>query len=111
VADKKAVEASFSAYKQEVVVATRKKRLEALVNSGRVTPAESAQCLNYAQAMAASADITMDFAAADGKSEKLSVEEHYWRSLEAREPSPLMAPLQAPKEQQQEVKTINTAKL
>ncbi len=82
------VSSDFTAYREEVETKTRADRIGALIKEGKVKPAERARCLNFASVLAKSGE-TFDFAAADGKVEKLSAEEAYFRGLEAREASRL----------------------
>lgn len=76
----------FTAYKNSIEVKAREARMDALVKSGKVKPAERANCLCFA-AMLGKQSETFDFAASDGTVEKLSAEERYFRELESREPS------------------------
>lgn len=89
-AEKKAeaTAAEFTAYKANVVNTAREKRVLALVNSGRLEPAEKDETLSFAAALA-EVQKPVNFAAADGKTEAISAEERYFRDLEARDPSPL----------------------
>lgn len=89
-AEKKAEKtaADFAAYKAEVVNTARGKRVLALVNSGRLTPAEKDEVLSFASALA-EVKQPVNFAAGDGKTEAIPAEERYFRELEAREPAPL----------------------
>ncbi len=91
-AEKKAAEekeaktaADFAAYKGAIENEKREARVAALVESGRVKPAEKADVLSFAMALA-SQNTTVDFAAPDGKTEKVSLEERYFRELESRNP-------------------------
>jgi len=54
-----------------------------LVKAGKVKPAEKAGVLDFAARLAAQPG-TVDFAAPDGRTESLSMEERYFRELEAR---------------------------
>ena len=54
-----------------------------LVKAGKVKPAEKAGVLDFAARLATQTG-TVDFAAPDGRTEKLSMEERYFRDLEAR---------------------------
>lgn len=82
------VSSDFTAYREEVEAKAREDRIGALIKEGKVKPAERARCLNFAAVLAKSGE-TFDFSAADGKAEKLSAEEAYFRELEAREASRL----------------------
>ena len=61
----------------------REARVSELVKAGKVKPAEKASVLDFAARLAAQTD-TVDFAAPDGTTEKISLEERYLRELEAR---------------------------
>lgn len=78
-----AVAAEFSAYKGQVEADRRAGRVAALVQAGKVTPAEKAGILNFAATLAGQGG-TVDFAAVDGSKETVSLEERYLRELEAR---------------------------
>lgn len=91
-AEKKAAEekeaktaADFAAYKGAIENEKREARVAALVESGKVKPAEKADILSFAMALAGQ-NSTVDFAAPDGKVEKVSLEERYFRELESRNP-------------------------
>ena len=88
-ADFSAKTAEFAAYKSGIEVKAREARMDALVKSGRVKPADRAYHLNFAASLAG-VEATFDFAASDGTVEKLSAEERYFRELEAREPLPVV---------------------
>lgn len=89
-AEKKAEKtaADFAAYKEEVVSGAREQRVLALVNSGRLEPAEKDDVLSFAAALA-EVQKPVNFAAGDGKTEAITAEERYFRELEARTPAPL----------------------
>jgi len=80
--------ADFAAYKGEQLKAAREARFGKLVEDGKALPAEKDTVLAFAATLA-TAGATLDFAAGDGKTEKVSQEEAYWRSLEAREANAL----------------------
>lgn len=61
----------------------REARVSELVKAGKVKPAEKASVLDFAARLATQTG-TVDFAAPDGKTESLSMEERYFRELEAR---------------------------
>ena len=88
-ADFSAKTAEFAAYKNGIEVKAREARMDALVKSGRVKPADRAYHLNFAASLAG-VEATFDFAASDGTVEKLSAEERYFRELESREPLPVV---------------------
>ena len=80
-ADKAA--ADFAAYKGNVEAEKREARVSALVAAGKITPAEKSGVLQFAAALAAQGG-SFDFAAPDGKTETISMEEKYLREQEAR---------------------------
>ena len=113
------VGAEFSAYKGKVESQRRESRVAALVAAGKVTPAEKADVLDFA-AKLATADGVVDFAVhgstaapqgskpdftsgaarasapQDAGPSAISLEEKYFRDLEARAASPLFADFAAP---------------
>lgn len=84
-AEQKAEKASadFAAYRGKIETERREARVAALVKEGKVKPAERADVLDFAAKLAGQ-DGTVDFAAPDGKRETLTLEERYFRDLEAR---------------------------
>lgn len=84
-AEQKAEKASadFAAYRGKIEGERREARVAALVKAGKVKPAEKAGVLDFAARLATQTG-TVDFAAPDGRTEKLSMEERYFRDLEAR---------------------------
>ena len=84
-AEKKAEKASadFAAYREQVEGERREARVSDLVKDGKVKPADKEKVLTFAAALA-SQGRSVDFAAPDGKSETISLEERYLRELEAR---------------------------
>ena len=84
-AEKKAdqAHADFAAYREKVEGERREARVSELVKAGKVKPAEKASVLDFATRLATQTG-TVDFAAPDGKTESLSMEERYFRELEAR---------------------------
>ncbi len=91
-AEKKAAEekeaktaADFAAYRGAIENEKREARVAALVESGKVKPAEKADILSFAMALAGQ-NTAVDFAAPDGKVEKVTLEERYFRELESRNP-------------------------
>ena len=84
-AEQKAGKASadFAAYREKVEGERREARVSALVKAGKVKPAEKSGVLDFASQLAAQGG-SMDFAAADGRKETISLEERYFRDLEAR---------------------------
>ena len=85
-AEQKAEKASadFAAYREKVEGERREARVSELVKAGKVTPAEKASVLDFAAKLAELGGGTVDFAAPDGKTESLSMEERYFRELDAR---------------------------
>ncbi|WP_300786527.1 phage protease [uncultured Desulfovibrio sp.] len=75
--------ADFAAYREKVEGERREARVAGLVKAGKVKPAEKAGVLEFAAKLAAR-EGTVDFAAPDGTTESLSLEERYFRELEAR---------------------------
>ena len=75
--------ADFAAYRGKVEGERREARVAELVKAGKVKPAEKAGILDFAAKLAAQGG-TVDFAAPDGGTESLSLEERYFRDLEAR---------------------------
>ncbi len=75
--------ADFAAYKGQVEGDRREARVAELVKAGKVKPAEKAGVLEFAARLAAQTG-TVNFAAPDGRTESLSMEERYFRDLEAR---------------------------
>lgn len=75
--------ADFAAYRGKIEGERREARVAELVKAGKVKPAEKAGVLDFAAKLATQTG-TVDFAAPDGRTEKLSLEERYFRDLEAR---------------------------
>ena len=96
-AEQKAEKASadFAAYRGKIEGERREARVAALVKAGKVKPAEKAGVLDFAARLATQAG-TVDFAAPDGRTEKLSMEERYFRDLEARSADERGAEFSAP---------------
>lgn len=86
----------FAAYREKVEAEKREARVSALVAAGKIKPAEKAGVLEFAAALAAKGG-TIDFAAPDGKTEKVSLEEKYLREQEARPEDPRFADFSAPR--------------
>ncbi|MDE5831722.1 MAG: phage protease [Desulfovibrio sp.] len=91
--DKKAAEAKaekavaeFAAYRQKVEGDKREARVSELVKAGMVTPAEKQSVLDFAAKLAARPEDTVDFASPDGSRQTVTLEERYFRELEARNP-------------------------
>ena len=96
-AEQKAEKASadFAAYRGKIEGERREARVAALVKAGKVKPAEKAGVLDFAARLATQAG-TVDFAAPDGRTERLSMEERYFRDLEARSADERGAEFSAP---------------
>ena len=96
-AEQKAEKASadFAAFRGKIEGERREARVAALVKAGKVKPAEKAGVLDFAARLATQAG-TVDFAAPDGRTEKLSMEERYFRDLEARSADERGAEFSAP---------------
>lgn len=77
----------FAAYRKQIEDKKREARVSALVKAGKLTPGEKADVLDFASKLAGISE-TVDFAAADGGKEKISLEEKYLRELEARPADP-----------------------
>lgn len=75
--------ADFAAYRGRIEGERREARVAELVKAGKVKPAEKAGVLDFAARLATQTG-TVDFAAPDGRTESLSMEERYFRELEAR---------------------------
>lgn len=75
--------AEFAEFKEGQAQAARKARVEALVATGRILPAEQGKILAFAEQLAKGGG-EMDFAAGDGKTEKVNPGEAYLRDFEAR---------------------------
>lgn len=79
------IKTEFSAYRGQHEKAARAARLDKLVTDGKLTPGEKADTLAQAEALAL---IPQEMEFSSG--EKLTPEERFWKSLEARPTSPLM---------------------
>lgn len=84
-AGKTQVEQEFAAFKGERVSADRRTRLERLTAAGKVTPGEHKDILTQVEALAKVPE-AVEFS--DGTKDTL--EEHFWKGLEARTESPLL---------------------
>ena len=73
----------FAAYKGQIEQEKRDARISALVKAGKLTPAEKAQAMDFASKLAQQNE-TINFAAQDGTTETISLEERYLRELEKR---------------------------
>lgn len=84
-AEQKAEKASadFAAYRGKIEGERREARASELVKAGKVKPAEKAGVLDFAARLATQTE-TVNFSAPDGKTESLTMEERYFRELEAR---------------------------
>lgn len=86
------VQAEFAKFKEDTVHSARTRRIDALIASGRLSPAEREKVLTMATVLGANA--TANFSSSDGKS--ISVEEQYLRDLESAQPSNLFSGFTAP---------------
>ena len=75
--------ADFAAYRGRIEGERRDARVSELVKAGKVKPAEKAGVLDFAARLATQTE-TVNFSAPDGKTESLTMEERYFRDLEAR---------------------------
>lgn len=73
----------------------RERRVTALIEAGKVRPAEKAGVLNFAAALSKT-ETPIEFAAGDGKTESITLEERYWRELEERPADSRFADFTAP---------------
>ncbi len=87
--------ADFAAYRGRIEGERREARVAELVRTGKVKPAEKAGVLDFA-AKLAGRDETVDFAAPGGTKESISLEERYFRDLEARPVDERSADFSAP---------------
>lgn len=87
--------ADFAAYRGKVEGERREARVAELVKAGKVRPAEKAGVLDFAAKLAMQTE-TVDFAAPDGRTESLSLEERFFRELEARPEDLRFADFSAP---------------
>lgn len=96
-AEQKAEKASadFAAYKGHIETERREARVAALVKAGKVKPAERADVLDFAAKLAAVGG-AIDFAAQDVGAGVISLEERYFRDLEARPVDERFADFSAP---------------
>lgn len=91
----------FSAYRGRHEKAARAARLDKLVADGRLTPGEKADTLAQAEALALIPQV-MEFSSG----EKLTPEDRFWKSLEARPVSPLLGVASPPAEFSQGAATV-----
>ena len=82
--------ADFAAFKNGIVTSTREARIDALVKDGKLEPAKRDEALSFAAALGG-IEAPVNFSAPDGKTEKISAEEKYFRDLEARPTDPRFA--------------------
>lgn len=96
-AEKKAEKATadFAAYREDVEKERRERRVTALIEAGKVRPAEKSSVLNFAAALSKT-ETPIEFAAGDGKTESITLEERYWRELEERPADSRFADFTAP---------------
>jgi hypothetical protein len=79
--------AEFAAFKGKLAEDARAARVLALINTGKLEPAKKDETLSFAAALA-QVQTPVNFTAPDGKPEEISVEEKYFRDLEARPVNP-----------------------
>jgi hypothetical protein len=79
--------AEFAAFKGKIVADAREARVMALVNAGKLEPSKKDETLSFAAALAR-VQQPVNFSAPDGRKEEISVEERYFRELEARPVDP-----------------------
>ncbi|MGE4297535.1 MAG: hypothetical protein AB7E47_05845 [Desulfovibrionaceae bacterium] len=101
-------EADFAEHKAGQRKLARQARLDKLVAEGKILPAEQANALAFAEALAG-AQGEMEFADGSGKTEKVSKEEAYWRGFEQRQSHGLFKEYTAPGASVQESGTPNLA--
>ena len=85
----------FAAYREKVDGEKLEARVSELVRAGKLTPAEKPAILEFASKLDNQTD-SIDFAAPEGKTEKVSMREHYLRGLEAKSPDPRGVNFSAP---------------
>lgn len=85
----------FAAYREKVEGEKLEARISELVRAGKLTPAEKPAILEFASRLDNQTD-SIDFAAPEGKTEKVSMREHYLRGLEAKSPDPRGVNFSAP---------------
>ena len=91
----------FAAYREKVESEKLEARVSELVRAGKITPAEKQGILDFASRLDNQSD-SIDFAATrafpshEGKTEKVSMREHYLRGLEAKSPDPRGVNFSAP---------------
>ena len=85
----------FAAYREKVEGEKLEARVSELVRAGKLTPAEKPAILEFASKLDNQTD-SIDFAAPEGKTEKVSMREHYLRGLEAKSPDPRGVNFSAP---------------
>lgn len=82
------VAAEFSAFKETLTTKQRQERVRALVNSGKLEPAKEEETVSFASALSTITE-PVNFSSSSGETEQITVEERYFRELEARESTPL----------------------
>lgn len=108
-----AANAEFTAFKQQLSDKQREARVVALINAGKLPPADKDKTLSFAAALSA-LPTTVDFAAQGGGG-KISAEEHYFRELEQRPEDPRFTDFSAfapaPAHAAQQVPTFSAASI
>ncbi len=85
----------FAAYREKIEAEKLEARVSDLVRTGKITPAEKPAILEFASRLDNETQ-NIDFAAPDGRTEKVSLREHYLAGLEARNPDPRSMNFSAP---------------
>jgi chromosome segregation ATPase len=98
-------ETNFAKYRNDIAIAQRTSRIDALVTSGKVMPAEREKHLQMATALSSAS--TVNFATVGGH---ITAEEQYLRDLEARNTSLLFGEFHAPGVNEQAVNTADMVK-
>lgn len=76
-------EKELANFQEAQIKAAREARFDTLVKDGKALPADKSEIMAFAEGLAAS-DGDMEFSQGDGKTEKVSMEEAFWRRLEAQ---------------------------
>ncbi|MDR2504313.1 MAG: phage protease [Deltaproteobacteria bacterium] len=92
-AAKTAVE--FAAFQAKIAADARAARVDALINAGKLEPAKKDETLSFTAALAQVGQ-PVNFSAPDGKTERISAEEKYFRDLEASPVDPRFSNFSTP---------------
>jgi len=79
--------AEFAAFRQKTETTERERRVDALIAEGKLEPAQRAETLSFAAALA-TASVPVNLSTPDGKTVQITAEEKYFRVLEAAKPDP-----------------------